>query len=525
VRAPFLAVLATAGFTLTPWNVVPAAGAQRQAPECHEWRECSQLALDARARGQYERFHDLAWRAVQTGPTSDPALMYLLARSQALSGRARDALIMLRRLADRGIVTDAATDQDLESARRLPGWQDVERAMNRVASTAAPPAAAAVNTSATVPETPPTVASTPATRVATPAPAPNPRAAAAPNTRATAPNTASTAASAPLAPARSARSAAALTSAAARAALPVVTAARPVIRNPLRFDPRPSEEVSRFSSEPFVPSGLAYDAVSGRFLFGDTSGRRVIVLGERFSTAVDLVRAASAQFNDVTAFEIDARRGDLWVASTASDGSAGAIHRLQLVSGRPIALVTSPSTSRMVRLIDLAVAANGTVLVLDSSAPQILRLRPGMAALDEPIPLDVVDATSITAAGDDRTAFVAHRDGIARVDLQLRTATPVTAPVGIELAGFERIRWHRNELIGVQLLPDGLRHVVRLPVNRAGSVTDATAIGEALDRDQGPAFVAVSNDDVYYLATRQADSQTMPGAKVMNVVVNRIRLP
>src|SRR5688572_16335393 len=158
VRASLLAGLTVATLTMGPLNVAPSHGAQRPAPECHEWQECRQLALDARARLQYERFHDLAWRAVQTGPPNDPALMYLLARAQSLSGRSRDALIMLRRLADRGIATDAATDQDLEPARRLPGWQDVERSMSRVATAASTPAAAtAANTppAATAATTPP----------------------------------------------------------------------------------------------------------------------------------------------------------------------------------------------------------------------------------------------------------------------------------------------------------------------------------------------------------------------------------
>ena len=493
MRARLLAIVTVTGLTMAPSSVVPANGGQRPAPECHEWRECSQLALDARARLQYERFHDLAWRAVQTGPPDDPALMYLLARAQSLSGRSRDALIMLRRLADRCIATDAATYKDLEPARRLPGWQDVERSMSRSA------------TAASTPPAPPAANTAPAATAATTPPA------------ATAPD-------APPAALPSARPAAALIRAGTRATPPRVTAATPVVRNPLRFELRVSEEVSRFAAEPFVPSGLGYDAVSRRFLFGDTGGRRVIVVGERVNTAVDLVRAASAQFQDVTALEIDAKRGDLWVASTASDGSVGAIHRLQLVSGRPIALVRSPEKFPTVRLIDVAVAANGTILVLDGVAPQVFRLRSGMATLDELIALDVAAPTSI-AAGDDRTAFVAHRDGIDRLDLQLRNAAPVTAPVGITLGGFERIRWHRSALIGVQTLPDGSRHVVRLQLSPGGAVTDATVIGSALGRDAGPTFVTISDEDVYYLTTQQADLSTTPGAKVMNVVVNRLRLP
>ena len=459
-------MITAASLTMAASNVASAQGAQRPAPECHEWQECQQLALDARGRGQYERFHDLAWRTVQTGPRNDPALMYLLARAQSLSGRPRDALIMLRRLADRGIVTDAATDQDLDGARRLPGWPDLELLMNRVATAAAVPAAA--------PSTPPLPTRPSGDGGATPP--------------------------------------------------PVVTPPS-VVRNALRFEPRPAEEVSHFSSEPFVASGLAYDAVSGRFLFGDAAGRRVIVVGERSNTAVDLVRAASAHFYDVTAFEVDAKRGDLWMASTAPDDGAGAVHKLQLVSGRPIALIESPAAFRIVRLVDLAIATNGTLLVLDAAAPRVIRLRSAATILEELMPLDVAAPASIAAAGDDGTAYVAHRDGIVRLDVPLRRAAPVTAPAGITLGGFERIRWHRNALIGVQVLPDGSRQVVRLQLNRGRAVTDATVIGASLSRDAGPTFATISNDDVYYLETQHRDSSTTPGATVMDVVVKRIRLP
>ena len=81
----------------------------------------------------------------------------------------------------------------------------------------------------------------------------------------------------------------------------------------LKFDLRRAEEVAHFSAEPFVAGGLAYDAVSRRFLFADVLGRRLIVLGEGSDTTVDLVREAGARFQDVTALEIDTKRGDLWV--------------------------------------------------------------------------------------------------------------------------------------------------------------------------------------------------------------------
>src|SRR5262245_6781973 len=109
---------------------------------CTEWHQCRELALAAADRGDYEVFHDLAWRAVQTGPPRDPALMLLLARAQALSGRPHDALVMLQRLADMGVAADTTSD-DFSRTRELPGWPEVQaRPEQGTRSVAAPTASA-----------------------------------------------------------------------------------------------------------------------------------------------------------------------------------------------------------------------------------------------------------------------------------------------------------------------------------------------------------------------------------------------
>src|SRR5262245_35815044 len=101
---------------------MPAAFQSSRERECVQWRECQRLALEAAERGEYETFHDLAWRTVQKGPPNDVALMFLLARAQSLSGRPHDALVMLQRLADRGLGSEALSSEDFARTRQLPGW-------------------------------------------------------------------------------------------------------------------------------------------------------------------------------------------------------------------------------------------------------------------------------------------------------------------------------------------------------------------------------------------------------------------
>ena len=470
------------------WTAVlgSTAVAQETRSNCDNPEACRELALDAKSRGAYEAFHDLAWRAVQTGRPNDPDLMYLLARAQALSGRRRDAAIMLRRLAEAGFANDAATDDDFRRVRELPEWQVVVEISSRPRPSPAPaPALPATRTAA-------------APTVAAPKPAgvdPKP-AVVAPTPAAVAPK------SAVVTP--------------KPAISPAPAAAPPA----LRLERANVEEVARFSTRPFTPAGLAYDAVSKRFLFGDVVGRRLFVVGEGSDRATDLVRAESAGFDDVTGFAIDPKRGHLWVVSSAADGTGGALHHLQLISGRALAKFAAPG-QRPIRLADVAVAGDGTVFVLDSAAPRILVLRPGASALGVLMPLTVPAPVGLAVDEAGRFAYVAHGEGLAYIDIATRRAAPVTAAKGIRLAGVEFIRLNRDALIGSQIQPDGSRGLVRLRT-KGNRVLAATLI-ETLPADQatrGPATIA--GRDLYYLVGDESSDSTTGS---MSVRVRRITLP
>ena len=380
--------------------------------DCAEWRACRQLALAAAERGEYENFHDLAWRAVQIGPPKDPALMYLLARAQALSGRPHDALIMLERLTEMGVAPDA-TGEDFSRARQLREWPEVEA---RIAAVAASGSLASASS-------------------------PGPRAS-------------------------------------------VINLA-------------PATAV-RFSTKQFAVSGLAYDATSRRFLLGDRLGRKLIAVDERSNQTVDLVRAESAGFLDISAVEIDAKRGDLWVASAAADGG-GTLHRLQLISGRPLRAFRVPVDLEPVKLADVAVGPAGAVLVLDSATPQLLILRPGGTAMERVVRIGAQEPVSVTAGGDDGVAFVAHRDGVSRIDLRSRTVSPVAAPNGVSLGHLERIRWQGNALVAVQVDDDGSRHIIRLEINARGSAITQVMRLELPAPATGQTFMTISGDELVYL--------------------------
>jgi hypothetical protein len=430
------------------------APAGSPSADCQDWRECRQQALDAAARRDYERFHDLAWRTVQKGPPRDPELMYLLARAQSLSGRPHDALVMIGRLAGAGFMTTAATSPDFERIRTLPDWPAVRsRVLLAWVRVGWLPSLATRGTrTARAPRAP----RAPVAPVAPDAP------------------------DAPVAP---------------------------TIEEALRLPP-----VS------MTPAGLAHDSVSGRFVIADRQRRKLVIVDERSHHLVDLVGAESAGFNDITALVIDARRGDLWVVSAAeADGAMAAttvLHRVQLVSGRPLDSWPLPQSFGAARFGDVDVGDADTVFVLDVVGKRIFPVAPRTGRFGKPFHVPFEGLTSLTIGGD-RDAYIAHAAGLARVSLTDGRIAHLRAARGVELKGFERIRWDRGRLMGIQQMPDGSHKPVRLRLAASGAqVTAAEVIQPATPIDD-PTTVAVS-DDAFYYVTRES-----PGGVI---VIHRARV-
>lgn len=410
------------------------------------------------AQGDFERAHDLAWRTVQQGPRNDRALMYLLARTQALSGRPDDALVMIRRLVELGAAVDARGDE-FARTRDLPGWPAVEALIAGVVTSPAP---------APAPE----------------APIPAPKAPVAP----LAPTPA------PLAP-------------------PVPVAPAPSV-------PAVDEEAGHFTSVEFVAGGLACDAVSKRFVLGDRTGRKLLILAEGSDHSTDLTRADVAGFLDVTALDIDTTNGNLWVASAEADGRGATLHRVQLISGRPIASYPVPEALAPAQPVDVVMTPSG-VLVLDAAQRRVLVLRAGAPSLTVLAGLGEIAPLSLTAGRRDDVAYVTHRDGIVAIDLKTRTVTHVTAPKAVALGGIERLRRLGNGFVGVQSLPEGARRLVRLTLDATGRrVSRLRVVDVPLSAGAVPMPMTVCGGTVAFLVSDAAAGDS-PGTAW---AIRRVRL-
>lgn len=403
---------------------------------CSGVAECRAQTEAAIVQGDFERAHDLAWRTVQQGPRNDRSLMFLLARTQALSNRPDDALVMIRRLAELGATVDASGDE-FARTRDLPGWPAVEALIAGITN---PPSAP---------------------------PLPAPEAPAAPEASASARSE----------PTELRRD---------KPAAPVVSVV--------------VEEAGRFTSPAFAPGGLACDAVSKRFVFGDRPGRKLQILAEGSDYATDLTRADVAGFRDVTALDIDTTNGSLWVATAEGDGRGATLHRVQLISGRPLASFTVPESLVPAQPADVAMAASGAVLVLDTAQRRVLVLRPAATEVTVLATLGDVVPLSLTLGRRDTVAYVSHREGLLAIDLRTRAVSPVTAPKTIALAGFDRLRRHGTGFVGLQTTADGVRRLARLTLDASGrAVTRLRVIDVTLPVGAAPLPMAVCGDTLGFM--------------------------
>jgi len=256
-------------------------------------------------------------------------------------------------------------------------------------------------------------------------------------------------------------------------------------------------EAMTFAAASFKPAALAYDAVSKRFIIGDTDVSRLAVVDEFSRQLATLASGRAGGFGIVTAIEIDPREGDLWVASV--DGVSGievpSLHKLQLISGRVLKKFSAPQ-GLTGRLVDIAVGGDGAVFAVQGDG-LILRLASGDASLAPTTRISHTTFSSV-ASSSQGAVYVSRPDGLLRY--RPSPSVLVKAPPDVDLSGLARIRWSRGSLVGLQDGGNGTYRVVRIRLSRDGrSATGVEVLDESV-RTPNPAAATMAGDVFYYLA-------------------------
>ena len=295
----------------------------------------------------------------------------------------------------------------------------------------------------------------------------------------------------------------------------------------------------RLNEPDFIPEAMTYDRGSRRFLIGSLHKRKVVVVDEVTSRVADYATFREAGFLSVLGLEADNRRGALYVLSaggpemqgyTAETDGQSFLHRLQLSSGRQVTRTPPPGTGNHL-LNDLVQAPDGTLYMTDSKAGAVYRLRAGAKDIE---PFVTIGAHSypngIAWSGDRRALYVAHLEGLARLDLATRAMAPVGNPASVTLVGIDGLDTYGSDLIAVQNGLPGLSRVVRLRLTPDGLNVRALEVLDANLPDHDiPTTGVVVGDGYYYIANSQLRRFTAPGVagppeSLQKPVIRRVNL-
>ncbi len=296
----------------------------------------------------------------------------------------------------------------------------------------------------------------------------------------------------------------------------------------------------RLNEPDFFPDAMTYDRGSRRFLVGSLHKRKVVVVDEINGRTADYATFREAGFLGVRGLVADNVRGALYVLSAGertmqgygedAEGQAF-LHRLQLSSGRQVMRLAPPAAPGGHLLTDIVQAPDGTLYLTDGRTGALYRWKPGTRAIEPFVSLGThLQPRGLAWSGDGRALYVAHIEGLSRVDMRTREVSPVGHAPSLTLVGIDGLASHRGDLIAVQSGLPKLARVMRLRLTADGLNVRAVDVLDANlpDHDMPTAGVIVG-DGFYYVANSQTHRFTAPGVPaavetLQKPIVRRVNL-
>jgi hypothetical protein len=228
------------------------------------------------------------------------------------------------------------------------------------------------------------------------------------------------------------------------------------------------------------------------------------------------------------AVRVDPRGDRVWVtlsgvqsspAYSPADSTVGALLEARITDGVVLRRWDLPRT-RVRALGDVAIAANGDVLMTDSFEPVLYRLRAGadsLGTIKHPL---FRSLQGIAPTADARVAYVAdYSHGILRVDLVSGAVTRVREPANTTTLGVDGLSWTNGSLIAVQ---NGVApaRIMRFELDRAGTaMTRAVVLDRRPDLADEPTIGTIVGSEFVYVANSSWEKFAPGGVRQAGTVL------
>ncbi|MEQ8425043.1 MAG: SMP-30/gluconolactonase/LRE family protein [Cyclobacteriaceae bacterium] len=266
-----------------------------------------------------------------------------------------------------------------------------------------------------------------------------------------------------------------------------------------------------------LPESVGYDDNSQAFYLGSTRNGTITKIDKNGKQSTFVKGGKFGQWM-VVGIKVDSKRNELWFCSSGGENLVGysktddkegrpaGIFKVDLTSGKLIKKYTLEKTGEVHFFNDLVIDSEGNVYASHMFKDHtIYKIDRDTDRLEPFVQSDLIKYPNGMDISDNRKyLFVAHSEGLAKIDIDSRTATNLTVPEGIKVSRRESVDglyYYKWSLIGIQA---DLNTVTRYYLNEDGSGIHKV---ETLDMNHPkmdhPTTGVLVNDSFYYVANAQ----------------------
>jgi sugar lactone lactonase YvrE len=292
---------------------------------------------------------------------------------------------------------------------------------------------------------------------------------------------------------------------------------------------RSSELAFTINEKDLIPEGIAYDPARKEFYVGSLLKRKIVRI-DSSGRASDFASEGQDGLFKVLGMKVDPKRRTLWVCSAAGngakefDGYAG-IFKYDLRTGKLIRKYVLDGKQGPHLFNDIVINAEGDAFFTDSKSGGVYTIKRSKDAVEgfiEPKTFDYPNGIALSP--DEKILLVAAAEGIYRINIADKKRSPLAAPEGENIAGFDGIYFYRDSLVGIQNGTEPVR-VVRLYLSPA---MDKVTRLQVLDSDnrmfQIPTTGTIVGMQLYFIGNSQLTSLRNDGSLDPKAELQAVRI-
>ena len=274
------------------------------------------------------------------------------------------------------------------------------------------------------------------------------------------------------------------------------------------------------SEKDLLPENIAYDAKTQSFFVGSTRKGKVIKIDANGRHS-DFINPKQDGLWMVIGMKVDSNNRWLWVCSSGGDnlegynfkddmqGRPAGIFKFDLDSGKLIKKYILEDKGNVYFFNDLVIDAEGNVYIThmfkEHAIYSIQKNKDILEVFVKPKVLKYPNGITIT--DDNQFLFVAHSEGLLRVNIKSKEVKPVKLPESLNIARRESIDglyFYKNALIGIR---PSAKQVQKFILNQSLDTIESNLILEANHPMMNtPTTGVIVNEELYYIANAQFGS-------------------